>query len=85
MRVAEGELAAWNAAPRGIAADEADTSLIRTAATALSGVLAAQSHRAGGVAYICSGVNCLPPIVDPAELGATVRAQQSRTASDYSL
>ncbi|HEY6941232.1 thioredoxin domain-containing protein [Dokdonella sp.] len=34
------------------------------------GTLGAQRHAAGGLAYVCRGTACLPPIADPAELAA---------------
>ena len=77
IRVADdAEMAAWKTGLRAIPSDVADTYLIRSDAGALSGVLAAQTHRAGGVAYLCRGVNCLPPIGDPAGLGAAFPPQE---------
>ena len=69
IRAADGaEAASWNDVMRDIAADAADVYLIPPDTGALPGILAAQTHRAGGVAYVCRGVNCLPPVSDPVDL-----------------
>jgi len=47
-----------------------DVYLVPESAAALPGVLAAQAYRPGGVAYVCRGVQCLPPIEEPADLAA---------------
>jgi uncharacterized protein YyaL (SSP411 family) len=39
-------------------------------ATGLPGILAAQTHAAGGVAYVCRGANCLPPVRATKDLAA---------------
>jgi len=71
IRVAGGaEAAAWKAALRAINPNAADVYLIPSDAGALPGTLLAQTYRAGAVAYLCRGVNCLPPINDPADLDA---------------
>jgi uncharacterized protein YyaL (SSP411 family) len=71
IRVAgDAEAGAWTKAFGAINPDAADVYLIPSDASAPPGILAAQSHRAGGIAYLCRGANCLPPISDPADLAA---------------
>ena len=77
IRVAtEAETATWKSAQRAQPQGAADIYLIPSVAGALPGVLAAQSYRAGGVAYLCRGVNCLPPISDPGALDAAFRQEE---------
>ncbi len=85
IRVAtSAETTAWKNALRGRSPAAADVYLIPAGATALPGVLAAQSHRAGGIAYLCHGVNCLPPIGNPADLAAATDGS-AVNPRDYSL
>jgi uncharacterized protein YyaL (SSP411 family) len=71
IRVAgDAEAKAWKKALRAVNPDAADTYLIPDDAGALPGIVSAQTYRAGGVAYLCRGVNCLPPISDAGDLGA---------------
>jgi uncharacterized protein YyaL (SSP411 family) len=72
IRVADGgEKTLWKEALHAIP-PTADVYLIRSGASVLPGILGAQTHRKGGVAYLCQGANCLPPISDPAGLNAAL-------------
>ena len=69
IRTADGIAAtAWQNAMRDIPPTAADVYCIPAAGGALPGILAAQTHVAGGVAYVCRGTSCLPPIGDPVTL-----------------
>jgi uncharacterized protein YyaL (SSP411 family) len=71
IRVAgDAEATTWQRALRTISPDAADTYLIPTDTGALPGILSAQTYRASGVAYLCRGVNCLPPLNDAGDFGA---------------
>ena len=71
LRAADGEEAQrWQAATVAALADEADLYRIPPQTDALPGVLAAQAHRDGGVAYACRGTACQPPVTEPEALGA---------------
>jgi uncharacterized protein len=62
-------------APPAIAPSERlDAYLIPQDAGTLPGVLAAQAHAPGGMAYVCRGTNCLPPAGDPRSLTAAIAA-----------
>jgi uncharacterized protein YyaL (SSP411 family) len=70
IRVAgHAEAAAWKQALRATNPGAADVYLIPSDASTLPGIVSAQTYRSGGVAYLCRGVNCLPPICNPADLG----------------
>jgi uncharacterized protein YyaL (SSP411 family) len=72
IRHADGvEAVAWQDAQRGTTT-AADIYRIPADATALPGILAAQNHAVGGVAYVCRGTNCLPPMGDPAALNTAL-------------
>src|SRR5579863_284299 len=74
IRTAEGaEATAWQKAIREIPPAAADVYRVPAAGGALPGILAAQTHVVGGVAYVCRGTSCLPPIGDPAILNVTLR------------
>jgi hypothetical protein len=47
--------------------------LICDQTTSLPATLTAQTYAAGGVAYVCRGTKCLPPIDDPAALPQVLR------------
>ena len=69
IRAAAGaETASWQDALPGSTPEAADVYSIPVDTGVLPGILAAQTHRAGGVAYVCRGTNCLPPISDPGAL-----------------
>ena len=69
IRAADGtEAASWKDALRDVAEDVADVYLIPPDVGVLPGILAAQTHRAGGIAFVCRGTNCLPPIGEPDKL-----------------
>ena len=71
IRSADGdETASWHAALRGSAAYMADTYWIPAEATSLPALLDTQVYRSGGLAYVCRGTRCLPPIADRATLDA---------------
>jgi uncharacterized protein len=57
------EAQAWRVAI-GHAARTADVYMIPADASGLTGVLAAQAYRTGGIAYVCRGTSCLPPVTD---------------------
>ncbi|WP_395683150.1 thioredoxin domain-containing protein [Dokdonella sp.] len=67
LRADENERERWRAAIAHADAAGIDRWCIPSAAR-LPGVLAQQSHAVGGIAYVCRGSACLPPISDPAEL-----------------
>jgi uncharacterized protein len=62
VRVTESERDKWASALREAAPIRSDVYFIPDNATDLSGTLAAQKYTSGGVAYVCRGTNCLPPI-----------------------
>jgi len=64
------EAAAWHDVPRDTA-EASDIYRVPAGAVSLPGILAAQVHRPGGVAYLCRGTTCLPPFSDA---NALVRA-----------
>jgi len=68
----DAEETAWRAAPDPAGTDGVDRYFIPELATALPGTLAAQAHAAGGMAYVCHGTSCLPPIRSTKELAATL-------------
>jgi uncharacterized protein len=76
IRVSEGEEKdSWKDALRAISPNAADAYVIASDAGALPGILAAQTYRAGGIAYLCRGINCLPPIGDPNGLDAAFKGE----------
>lgn len=69
LRAADGDEARrWEDA---ITSSTSKTDLYRIPpeSSPLPGVLAAQPHRPDGVAYVCQGASCLPPVTQPGELG----------------
>jgi len=66
----DAEGTAWRAVPDPAGPDGVERYFIPEPATALPGTLAAQTHAAGGVAYVCRGTSCLPPVRDPRDLAA---------------
>jgi uncharacterized protein len=58
----DSEDMAWRTAPDLADPDRLERYFIPDQATGLPGTLAAQGHVAGGVAYVCRGTSCLPPI-----------------------
>jgi len=67
----DAEGTAWRAVADPAGPDRVERYFIPEPATALPGTLAAQTHAAGGVAYVCRGTSCLPPVRDPRDLAAT--------------
>lgn len=59
----DAETRAWRSAI-GNAAQAADVYIVPSNANGLTGVLASQSYRTGGLAYVCRGTSCLPPVTD---------------------
>jgi uncharacterized protein YyaL (SSP411 family) len=59
---------AWRAALAKADVARTDAYFIPDASGALPGTLAAQNTATGGVAYVCHGTNCLPPITEPTTL-----------------
>ena len=73
LRVADGaEARAWDEAVAATADARTDLYRISSAANDLPGVLGAQAWQPGGVAFVCRGTNCLPPLGTPAELAAAL-------------
>ncbi|MEP7042178.1 MAG: thioredoxin domain-containing protein [Dokdonella sp.] len=71
VRADDGDEAArWRDVQRHLDADRATVYRIPSSETGLPAMLAAQGHQRGGVAYICRGLECLPPVTDPATLRA---------------
>ena len=69
LRANDGaEAARWDEGFAGVDARRIDLYRIPRQTEPLPGMLDAQSHQSGGVAWICSGSGCLPPMHDPAEL-----------------
>src|SRR6185369_12147957 len=64
------EEAAWRAVPDPAGPDRFERYFIPEPATGLPGTLAAQTHAAGGVAYVCHGTSCLPPVRATEDLAA---------------
>ena len=64
----EAEERAWRAALDDVPTRRLDAYFVPAAAGDLPGLLAAQPHRPGGVAYRCRGTRCLPPLATPAAL-----------------
>jgi uncharacterized protein YyaL (SSP411 family) len=64
----ETEESSWRAAIVDRANRRCDVYFIPRDAGKLPGTLAAQTHGAGGVAYVCRGMRCEPPVNDPAGL-----------------
>ena len=76
LRADDAEMDRWRSAIAHAAAAGADHWCIPSAAV-LPGVLAQQGHARGGVAYVCRGSACLPPITDPAALVAQLARHRS--------
>jgi uncharacterized protein YyaL (SSP411 family) len=76
LRADDGEVEHWRSALAHADAGNADRWCIPPAA-ALPGILARQSHMPGGIAYVCRGTECLPPITDPAVLVAQLARHRS--------
>jgi uncharacterized protein len=68
------EAQAWRDALRGRVDRRTDVYLIADRAAGSIGVLAAQKYTAGGVAYVCRGTRCEPPIDDPGRLAEALAA-----------
>jgi len=62
------EAAAWRRELAAAASPRLDAYFVPADAPALRATLAAQRHLDGGVAYVCRGTQCLPPITNPDEL-----------------
>jgi len=69
LRATDDEATRWYTAIEHARTTGTDLWRIPPAVT-LPGVLAQQSHAPGGVAYVCRGLRCLPPVTDPAALVA---------------
>jgi len=67
----DAEERAWRAADLA-GPDRAETYFIPGSATGLPGTLAAQTHASGGVAYVCRGTSCLPPVAAPQDFAAAL-------------
>ena len=69
LRAADGDEAQrWRAAITPFAATQTDLYRIPPESSPLPGVLSTQPHRPDGVAYICRGTSCLPPVTEPSAL-----------------
>ena len=69
LRANDDEATRWTGALARLDDDRTDRYAIPPSEPDLPGVLAAQTHRPGGVAYVCRGLQCLEPVTDPAALG----------------
>ncbi len=67
----DAEETAWRAVPDAAGRDRVERYFIPEPAADLPGTLAAQTHAAGGVAYVCRGTSCLPPVRTTGDLAAT--------------
>jgi uncharacterized protein YyaL (SSP411 family) len=72
LRANDEEVSRWRDALKEIAATRADIYRIPPMQALLPGALDAQAHQAGGIAYVCRGTQCLPPLSDPATLHAAL-------------
>ena len=72
VRTDADSAAAWQAAARAAPAD-VEVFLIPDDATALPGLLAQRIPRAGGVAWVCSGLSCREPLTTPEAFAAALR------------
>jgi uncharacterized protein YyaL (SSP411 family) len=63
-----GEEAAWREALTAADTARSDIYFVPAATSALPAQVDAQKYISGGVAYVCRGTSCLPPITDPAKL-----------------
>jgi len=61
---------AWQASLQGMSMRRIDIYLIAADAADLPAILRAQTHASGGVAYVCRGSQCLPPLRDASALGS---------------
>ncbi len=68
IRVQADDLEKWRAAISRQRSRSTDVYIIPAHASDLPSVIEAQKYTAGGVAYVCSGTHCSPPIVDPGTL-----------------
>lgn len=68
LRVDDDEAERWRPAAAASRASGADLYRIPPESAAPPGILAAQGHQAGGVAYVCRGSSCLPPVTEPEAL-----------------
>jgi len=66
----------WHEALRGYIDRRTDVYVIRESTGALPGTLAAQTYTAGGVAYLCRGTQCEPPIATVAALIEALRTSR---------
>jgi len=74
IRAAKGaEAASWEDAIHDVE-DAADVYLIPPEGAVLPGILGAQAYRTGGVAYLCRGTRCEPPIMQPADLTSALKS-----------
>jgi len=55
----------WRAASAQTNAHRTDAYFIPADASGLPGIVKAQTHVSGGVAYVCRGTSCQPPIGSP--------------------
>ncbi|MEP6940134.1 MAG: thioredoxin domain-containing protein [Rudaea sp.] len=72
VRASAGEESAWRAALAQRGDRRTDAYVIPAHAPALPGILAAQAHAAGGVAYVCRGTQCEPATGSPEALAASL-------------
>jgi uncharacterized protein YyaL (SSP411 family) len=72
VRVQPGDGEKWHNAISRSRSRATDVYVIPADASDLPAVVDAQKYTSGGVAYICRGTHCLPPIVDPDDVLATV-------------
>ncbi len=68
LHAQDDEAARWRDALAQIGPSRTDIYTIAPSDTPLPGTLDAQVHGAGGIAYVCRGTQCLPPVTDPTAL-----------------
>ena len=72
----DAEAQIWRTAAAGAVTVASDIYFIPASAGPAGAILAAQSHVAGGVAYVCRGTACLPPLTEPVKLDSMLTAGQ---------
>ncbi|HEY8010841.1 MAG TPA: thioredoxin domain-containing protein [Rudaea sp.] len=70
----DAEEKAWRSTLSADTPQRTDVYFIPASADGLGGILDAQKYDSGGVAYLCRGTQCLPPLATPQALAAALRA-----------
>lgn len=71
LRAEGDEAARWRDALQDLDDARAEIYVIPPSAANLPALLAAQTYQSGGVAYVCRGLECLPPMREPAALATS--------------